>query len=342
MDRPMHDYALAHLSDAALLRELAALVAGDRITTASLLAHIAEVDARRLYVPAGYPSMFTYCVEELRWSEDAAERRIKAARAARRFPALLATLAEGQLHLAAVCLLAPHLTPDNADELIQAATFRKKSEIEIWVARRFTAPEKPAIVRAIPPAPPRIESPHAPRHVGTAMLSLGPTPDPTPPRVQHAPGHVESPRSEPAQERYLIQVTVSKSTHDKLRYAQELLSHAVPRGEVPQVIDRALDALIAQLERRRFGSARRKSDGGPNGPRRSTAKTRYIPAAIRRAVWERDNGQCTFVGSNGRRCATRNCSNSTMSSRWHQQARPVSSGCDSDAEVITSTKPSAP
>jgi hypothetical protein len=213
-------------------------------------------------------------------------------------------LAEGQLHLAAACMLAPHLTPDNADELIQAATHRKKSEIEIWVARRFTAPERPAIVRAIPPAPSRIESPHAPGHVGTATLSLGPTLEPTSPRILHAPGHVESPRSEPAQERYLIQVTVSKTTHDKLRYAQELLSHAVPRGEVAQVIDRALDALIARLERRKFGGAPRKSDAGPK-PRQNTAKTRYIPAAIRRAVWERDEGQCTFVGSSGKRCAAR-------------------------------------
>jgi 5-methylcytosine-specific restriction endonuclease McrA len=306
----MHDYALAHLSDAALLRELASLVARDRITTASLLAHIAEVDARKLYVPAGFSSMFAYCVEELRLSEDAAAKRIQAARAARRFPTLFASLAEGQLHLAAVCLLAPHLTPDNADELIQAATNRKKSEIEIWIARRFTAPERPAIVRAVPPPPPRMESQHAPGHVGTGTLSLGAAPEPTPTRIQHAPGHVESPRSEPAQERYLIQVTVSKSTHDKLRYAQELLSHAVPRGDVAQVIDRALDALIAQLERRKFGAKRveaprNEPSAARSRPRRSAAKTRYIPAAIRRAVWKRDSGQCTFVGSSGKRCAAR-------------------------------------
>ena len=88
----MRDYALAHLSDAVLLRDLAALVVRDRVTTSTLLAHIAEVDARRLYVPAGYPSMHAYCVEELRLSEDAAYKRIQAARAARQFPALFAAL----------------------------------------------------------------------------------------------------------------------------------------------------------------------------------------------------------------------------------------------------------
>ena len=73
----MHDSTLTHLSDAILLRDLAALVAQDRSTTATLLAHLGEVDSRRLYVPAGYASMFAYCVEELHLSEDAAYKRIR-------------------------------------------------------------------------------------------------------------------------------------------------------------------------------------------------------------------------------------------------------------------------
>src|SRR5438093_6419035 len=104
--RVMCSYSLSHLSDRALLRDLSALVARDRATTAALLAHIAEVDARRLYLPAAHPSMYAYCVHELRLSEDAAFKRIRAARAARQFPALFAALAEGRLHLSGVALLA--------------------------------------------------------------------------------------------------------------------------------------------------------------------------------------------------------------------------------------------
>jgi hypothetical protein len=106
----MRDYSLTHLSDAALLRDLSALAARERATTAEFLAHIAEVDARRLYVPAGFSSMHAYCVGELRLSEDAAYKRIQAARAGRQFPALFVAVSEGRLHLAAACLLAPHLT----------------------------------------------------------------------------------------------------------------------------------------------------------------------------------------------------------------------------------------
>jgi hypothetical protein len=158
----MRDYSLSHLSNAVLLRDLVGLVAQDRMTTATLLAHIAEVDARKLYVPAGHSSMHAYCVDELKLSEGAAFKRIGAARAAREFPALFPAVAEGRLHLAAVCLLAPHLTPENAEELMAAASHRRKSEIEVHLAGRFPL-DLPEVtrtgsgtLRAIPtPAPKR-------------------------------------------------------------------------------------------------------------------------------------------------------------------------------------------
>src|SRR5512138_2300434 len=133
----MPGYSLTHVEDTTLLRDLAALVARDRLTTAMLLAHIAEVDSRQLYVPAGYPTMHAYCVEELRLSEDAAYRRIQGARACRRFPELFSVLADGELHLTGLCILAPHLTQENAGELIPATRGKSKADIEALVARSF-------------------------------------------------------------------------------------------------------------------------------------------------------------------------------------------------------------
>ena len=130
----MTTYSLSHLSDGTLLRDLAALVARDRTTTAQLLAHLAEVDARRLYLPAGYPSMYLYCVDELHLSEDAAFKRIRAARTARRFPGIFAAVADGRLNLNAVVLLAPHLTEDNVAELLAAASHKTRFEIEQLLA----------------------------------------------------------------------------------------------------------------------------------------------------------------------------------------------------------------
>jgi 5-methylcytosine-specific restriction endonuclease McrA len=327
--RSMHDYRLSHLSDAALLRELSKLIVQDRVTTATLLAHIAEVDARRLYVPAGYPSMHAYCVEKLRLSEDAAYKRIRAARAARRFPSLFEAVAEGRLHLAAVCLIAGHLTPENAGELIAAAIDRKKFEIEAWLARRFPMAEPPAFVRPIHPRP-QLETvptrdeaaPPGARVVESMPFTVDPARpgddrlvSATTPKSdsQLAPGPVAGVPTvaSPMPERYLVQVAISKSTHDKLLRAQALLSHAVPSGNVAQVIDRALDALIVQLEKRKFGAT--KPLPQPAAPsvskaaRRplSASRARHVPARIRRAVWERDQGRCTFVSSSGTRCGSR-------------------------------------
>jgi hypothetical protein len=290
----MRAFRLDHLSDAVLLRELAALAGRVRAATALLLAHIAEVDARRLYLPAGYPSMFLYCASELHLSEEAAFKRIHAARAARRFPEIFEAVAEGRLHLSAVVMLAPHLTPETIGELLQAATHKTKSEIEQLLAQRFPRPDLPARVRSLaPPADLGLAGTAAPGQEHVSELSK-----------EHAPGRAEAPASRPkvtplAPERFALQVTIDQRTHEKLRHAQALLSHALPSGDLAQVLDRALDALIGQLERRKLGAAKKPR------PPRASARERRVPAHVRRVVWARDQAQCTYVSASGRRCSAR-------------------------------------
>src|SRR5437868_3340658 len=142
--------ALAQLDDAALLLQLSSLVRRERALTTELLAHLAEVEARRLYLAKAYHSMFAYCVGELNFSEDAALKRIRAARVAREFPAIHAAVADGRLHLAGVVLLKPHLTASNAADLIEAAAHRSKAEIEQLLAERFPRRDVVTLVRALP------------------------------------------------------------------------------------------------------------------------------------------------------------------------------------------------
>src|SRR5262245_60311915 len=142
--------SLPHLSDGTLRRALLALVTKDRLNTAELLLHLAEFDARGLHREDGYPSLFAYCVQVLRFSEDEAFKRIRAARAARRFPVILEALSQGQRHLTAVVLLAPYLSPENAEELLAEARHRTKSEIELLLARRFPRPDLPTSLRTLP------------------------------------------------------------------------------------------------------------------------------------------------------------------------------------------------
>ncbi len=144
----MNRYSFSSFTDPALLHAIAELVARERVTTAELIACLAEVDARKLYVPAGYPSMHAWCVGELRMSDDATYRRIQAGRMARQFPALLPLLAEGRLQLTGVLLLAPYLRRENAAELVAAAAGRSKSEIEAMLAHRYPRSEELGMVEA--------------------------------------------------------------------------------------------------------------------------------------------------------------------------------------------------
>ena len=305
----MHMYTLTHLTDAALLRDLTALVARDRATTAELLAHIAEVDTRKLYREAGYSSMFAYCVGELHLSEDMAYRRITAARAARVFPVLFDAVVEGRLHLVAVSLLAPHLTPENIDELIVAATYRSKSDVEELLARRFAVRDVPVKLRALPTIAVKFcdrtttcEQELVPERADTGAGYVSMFAESEAEQAETSPTVEVSPAFA---ERFLLQLTMAKSTHDKLRYAQALLSHAVPVGDVAQLLDRALDALIAQLEKLKLGAEERRAGGPPTSPHPASPVSRYIPASVRRAVWERDEGRCTFVSITGGRCRSR-------------------------------------
>src|SRR5437870_8862758 len=125
----MDNYKLTHVRNEALLRDLATLVAKDRATTALLLAHVAEVDFRKLYLRRACSSMHVYCMRELHLSEHEAYLRIQAARAARRFPILFTAVAEGRLHLSAVAALSQHLTRANVGELVEAATHKSKAEV---------------------------------------------------------------------------------------------------------------------------------------------------------------------------------------------------------------------
>jgi len=50
----------SRLGNAELMAELNRLARCEREATAALIVHLAEFDARRLFEPAGYPSLFKY------------------------------------------------------------------------------------------------------------------------------------------------------------------------------------------------------------------------------------------------------------------------------------------
>src|SRR5262249_21390518 len=133
----VNPYSVSHLSNELLARDLKSFFTRDHETTAALLARIAEFDDRKLYLPAGYPSMAAYCVEVGHMCVQPALNRIRVARTARRFPAICNALAKGRLHLSAVLMLAPYLTEETAAGLLAAAAHKTKTQVEKLLADRF-------------------------------------------------------------------------------------------------------------------------------------------------------------------------------------------------------------
>lgn len=248
---------LKRLTDDELTAEVARLTAATRETTALLVAHLAELEARGLHLAQGFRSLYAYCRGVLHLSEHEAYNRMEAARAARRFPVLLPLLAEGQLHLTAVCLLAPWLEDEDHLALIGGAIHKSRREVEELLARWFPSPAVPSLVRRLPVTP-------------------------------------------LAADRYQVTFTATLEMIGKLKRAEELLSHAVPDGDVAAIFDRALDALLEDASRRKHAATDR-----PRAGRGTAPSSRAIPAAVEREVWSRDDGQCAFVGAGGRRCDAR-------------------------------------
>ena len=279
---------LSQLSDAALLAETIALASRERTATTHLVAALAELDARRLYLGEGCSSLFGYCTRVLRLSEHAAYGRIEAARAARRFPVILELLQQGTLTLTTIGLLAPHLTTENHVAALDAAKHKTKREVEEQVAALRPLPAVPCVIRKLPgPKPSQAicppEAQPIARAPGEAQVAT-PAPPLRPAVVKPL-----------APERYKVQFTIRRETHDKLRRAQDLLRHTIPNGDPAEIFDKALTLLLAEIERKKLAATER-----PQANRTASFPSRHIPASVRRAVWKRDGGQCALVGTRGR------------------------------------------
>jgi hypothetical protein len=305
---------LAHLTDAQLLTEVKALAACERDATARLIASLAELDLRRLYLGEGFSSLFTYCTECLHLSEHAAYNRIEAARAVQKWPTIRERLSDGSLTLTSVSLLARHLTEENHRTVLDAARHRSKREVEELVAGLQPRPDVPATIRKLPaPTVTTLSTksvlattedpPIATDRIAGLDLPREPAPDPLPALAAAARPPVPLPAivTPLAPERYKVQFTVSREIHDKLRRAQDLLRHAIPNGDPGEIFGRALTMLVEHLERTKLASTRR-----PRSSRPAVAQSRHIPSAVKRAVWARDEGRCAFVGAEGR-CAEQGC-----------------------------------
>jgi 5-methylcytosine-specific restriction endonuclease McrA len=371
-------HSVERLTDAELLAGTRRLVGRSNQLLAELLAHLGEVEARGIHRSRACSSLYTYCIYELRFSEDEAFRRVAAARLTRRFPALLDAVSAGELHLTGLLMLGPHLSESNLVEVLARAKHRTKRELARLVRVLDPLPSVPARIEPLGPAPARAipETPTWQEFVQSMCpireLSPGERPrdwvasgnesandlEIMPPDADEAlnapapefaaPARVDAvARGALAPERYKVQFTATAEYVRLVDEAKALLSHAHPQATLEEIHLRALQALISELTKKKYAvkeaaprEPKRESKREPkseskrepkseskrepksepkresgNGaasctaphdaassvPHHTRRRGRHIPAAIRRAVFERDGNQCTYV-STGKRC----------------------------------------
>jgi hypothetical protein len=273
----MNTLALAALSDHELLLRLREVMEHSRPAAAALLACMAEVDHRQLYARLDLPSMVAYCTEVLRLSEAEAHLRIAAARATREHEELLWLLADGRLSLSGIVKLAPYLSRENRDELLERAAHRTTREIEELVA-------------GLAPAPPVV--PYVPNY--TDLLGW-----PDEAEMLEAARDEEEFEAEaelfgklerlkalmPGEELAVVEAAVAEKLERRARRSAK----RVPR--------RTVAAVIAE------GSADRQVLPDPG--RDYQPASPGLPAARRLAEWDRAGSRCRFLDAHGRTCPER-------------------------------------
>jgi hypothetical protein len=346
--------SLADLSERQLLERFDDLVRRDRANTAQLLAHIAEIDARKLWAKHACSSMFAFCMERFHMSESVTAKRIWAARTARRFPVILQMVAKGELHLSGINRLGKYLTEGNHRSLLSRAKHKSSREIDVLVAELAPRPDVPSRVRALPRragnvVPARMVPPSArvdrgreglnrsPRTIGagkgapdaadygsdsftsddaraagsamggggagagsfecTEQTAMCGSVVPEPAAVVSKPS-VHKQIVALAPRRFKLEITIDQQTHDRLRALQDLLTPWLPSADPASIVSRAIELLLDEtLKKKAAITEKARADSARTGKR-----TRAIPAAVRREVWQRDRGRCTFVDERGRRC----------------------------------------
>jgi len=249
---------------------------------ADFLVALAEFDRQRLWVQLGHASLFDFLHRELGLSRGAAHYRKVAAQLVQKYPEMVEPLREGKLCITVVLEVARVITPENSAIVLPRFFLRSKQEakaIAVGICPAAVIPRREVVTEVSrPPLVQPVElaaTHHFQGAAPTAPMQL----EPLTPNLQR------------------LHMTVSKQFIDKLDAARKGQGHAQPGASAEKVIEAALDLLLAQ-------QAKRRGEVKQPRIRPRPSKTGHVTAAVKRAVWSRDDGKCTWPLDSGGICGS--------------------------------------
>jgi hypothetical protein len=274
-------------------RRLADLVRRERHLVVQFVIELAGFAKRELYKELGYTSLFYYCVRQLGLSKSSAFRRSEVARLVARFPAIADRLTAGRLSIRALVELREVLTEENCAEVLARAEGKSEEEAELLAVEYRPKPIPRDVVRALPlPPAPLGVVPAGTRTQPAPPVALVPAETETRPR----PPEVIKPLTPDLRR---LNVTVSADFIAELEQVRAALSHKFPDGNFEDVVREAFKLVLERDRKRKALTDRPRAQ--PEAPGEND---RYVPAAVKRAVWERDQGRCTWPMGDGELCGS--------------------------------------
>jgi len=309
---------LCSIPDRELIARLEQLRRDERATSVEILHHLNEVERRSLHLRLGYSSLFAYCVGHLCYSESAAARRVQAARCVRRFARVGAMLNSGEINLMTLGMVANLLTETNLDawlDRIRGKTQREVEAIAAGVRAPITLRDRARLVHvAVPVVAPLPLVPtsraaadasqsSAPMFASSSTALSEPASPPVPGALVNSSTNSQtggklSSALIVTQPKVYIQFLADQSFMAKYRTATALLSNKLPK----LTFEAVFVALIEDFIRRHEPAERHLRREHADARARHAPDRIPIPLRTRDAVFARDRGRCTYVGSDGKRC----------------------------------------
>ena len=262
-------------ADAELLKVIPVKVKTEREATAAVLELLAEIDSRKLYLKEGYRSMYSYLTTELSYSEGAAQRRIKCARALNKTPKVKDMLNKGDISLTTLSMVSGEI--GTKPEILKDISGKNKRQVEKIILK-----DKPASNKT------RESIKTIKVNVEEAEASL----------FDSANQGFENHRhqNQKTEARLKLSFSILEDKQELIDEAKRVLSGKLPRGaSLEELFVAGLESLVNEHRQKAKSLGSRKSRGSKKG-------SRHIPAKIRKEVLERDGHTCTYVSESGKAC----------------------------------------
>lgn len=262
---------LTALSDKILLENTKSIAAREREITLEVLHHLREVERRSLFAKLGYSSLFEYALNELRYSAASAQRRISSMRLLKELPSLEKKIEEGTLNLS---------TLSQAQSFFRQEKISQKSQIK-------NSQDKIELLKSL-------ENKSA-REVEKVLISKSSEPIKLIPEIVRAVSQTQS------EIKFLVESELLKEIEE----LRNLLAHSHPGASIKEILIYSVKNTLKALRPKDMVAKKAKNLLPTLKPKVTPLKiSRYIPANVKREVWARDRGECTYKNQEtGKKCA---------------------------------------